>query len=131
MTLKDFCAGLSLLGLLSSDAIAWEFSPGDKELDIKKTEEPIELFITCETSSPLLSLKWDDDDKFKAAKTASIFLNTPSVTPQLIVDQANECFSKLKNERGMTTVYFDNVQLRCGIGPDIKTKRRHADRSER
>ena len=56
MTLKDFCAGLSLLGLLSSDAIASEFNARDKELDIK-TEEPIELFVTCETSSPLLSLK--------------------------------------------------------------------------
>jgi len=118
VTLKDFCAGLSLLGLLSSDAIASEFNARDKELDIK-TEEPIELFVTCETSSPLLSLKWDDDDNSKAAETASIFLNAPSVTPQLIIAEAKECFSKLKNERGMTTVYFDNVQLRCGIGPDI------------
>jgi len=104
--------------LLSSDAIASEFNARDKELDIK-TEEPIELFVTCETSSPLMSLKWEDDDNSKAAETASIFLNAASVTPQLIIAEAKECFSKLKNGRGMTAVYFDNVQLRCGIGPDI------------
>jgi hypothetical protein len=120
VTLKGFCAGLSLLGLLSSDAIASEFTTGDKELDIK-TEEPIELFVACEASSPLLSLKWDGDDgdNSKAAETASIFLSAPSVTPQLIIDKAKECFSTLKDERGMTIVYFDNMQLRCGIGPDI------------
>jgi hypothetical protein len=38
---------------------------------------------------------------------------------QVIIDRAAECFSTLKSERGMTIVHFDNVQLRCGIGPDI------------
>jgi len=37
----------------------------------------------------------------------------------VIIDRAAECFSTLKSEPGMTVVHFDNVQLRCGIGPDI------------
>jgi hypothetical protein len=36
-----------------------------------------------------------------------------------VSDRAAECFSLLKSESGMTIVHFDNVQLRCGIGPDI------------
>ena len=109
---------LGLLGSLSGDAIASPFNDSDEPSNIK-TEETIELFVTCEASFPLLSLRWDDRDNAKAAETASTFLNVPSVTPQAILDRAAECFSTLKSERGMTIVHFDNVQLRCGIGPDI------------
>jgi hypothetical protein len=94
------------------------FDEPDRRSDLK-AEEVVELFITCETTFPLLSLKWGDRDKTKAAETASTFLNAPSITAQVIMDKAAECFSTLKSERGMTIVHFDNVQLRCGIGPDI------------
>ena len=112
---------LGLLGSLSGDAIASPFNEGDGRSNNKniKPEEAIELFVTCASSFPLLSLRWDDRDNAKAAETASTFLNVPSVTPQAILDRAAECFSTLKSERGMTIVHFDNVQLRCGIGPDI------------
>jgi hypothetical protein len=121
MTLKELCVTLGLLGSLSGDAIASPFNEGDGRSNNKniKTEEAIELFVTCESSFPLLSLRWDDRDNAKGAETASTFLNVPSVTPQVIIDKAAECFSTLKNERGMTILHFDNVQLRCGIGPDI------------
>src|SRR6516165_1333221 len=118
MTLKDLCVTLGLLGSLGGDAIASPFNEGDGRSNIKniKTEEAIELFVTCASSFPLLSLRWDDRDNAKAAETASTFLNVPSVTPQVIIDKAAECFSTLKSKRGMTIVHFDNVQLRCGIG---------------
>jgi hypothetical protein len=118
MTLKALCATLGLLELLSSGAIALPFNESDERSNFK-TEEAIELFITCEVTFPLLSLRWDDRDNAKAAETASVFLNVPSITPQVIIDRAALCFATLKSERGMTIVYFDNVQLRCGIGPDI------------
>jgi hypothetical protein len=120
MTPKPLCVTLGLLGWLSANAIASPFNDGegDGPSDIKK-EEAIELFVTCETSFPLLSLRWDDRDNAKAAETASNFLNVPSITPQVIIDKAAECFLTLRSERGMTIVHFDNVQLRCGIGPDI------------
>ena len=118
MTLKALCVTLGLLGLLTGDAIS---SPFNEVTDVSniKTEEAIELFVTCEARFPFLSLRWDGRDNAKAAETASTFLNVPSVTPQVIIDRAAECFSTLKSERGMTIVHFDNVQLRCGIGPDI------------
>ena len=47
-----------------------------------------ELFVTCETNFPLLSLRWGDGDNEKAAETASAFLDVPSVTPQVIIDKA-------------------------------------------
>ena len=109
---------LGLLGSLSGDAIASPLNEGDGPSNIKNGEV-IELFVTCETSFPLLSLRWDDRDNAKAAETASNFLNVPAITPQVIIDKAAECFLTLKSERGMTIVHFDNVQLRCGIGPDI------------
>ena len=118
MTLKAVCVTLGLLGLLSGYAIASPFNEGGGRSNVK-TEEAIELFVTCETSFPLLSLRWNDRDNAKAAETASTFLNVPSITPQVIIDRAAECFSTLKSERGMSIVHFDNVQLRCGIGPDI------------
>ena len=118
MTSKPLCVTLGLLGWLSANAIASPFSEGDGPSNIK-TVEAIELFVTCETSFPLLSLRWDDRDNAKAAETASNFLNVPAITPQVIIDKAAECFLTLKSERGMTIVHFDNVQLRCGIGPDI------------
>jgi hypothetical protein len=95
MTLKALCLTLGLLGLLSGDAIASPFNDGDGRSNIK-TEEAIELFVTCEASFPLLSLRWDDRDNAKAAETASTFLNVPSITPQVIIDRAAECFSTLK-----------------------------------
>jgi hypothetical protein len=118
MTLKAFCVTLGLLGLLSGCAIASPFNEGDERSNIKP-EDAIELLVTCEASFPSLSLRWDDRDNAKAAETASAFLNVPSITPQVIIDRAAECFSALKNEHGMTIVHFDGVQLRCGIGPDI------------
>jgi hypothetical protein len=118
MTLKALCVTLSLLGSLNGDAVASPSNESDGRSNIK-TEELIELFVTCESSFPLLSLRWDDRDKAKAAETASTFLNVSSITPQVIIDRAAECFSTLKNERGMSVVHFNNVQLRCGIGPDI------------
>ena len=74
---------LGLLGLLTGDAIS---SPFNEVADVSniKTEEAIELFVTCEASFPLLSLRWDDRDNAKAAETASAFLNVPSITPQVI-----------------------------------------------
>ncbi len=118
MTLKAFCVTFGLLGLLSGDAFASPLNEGDGPSNIK-SEEAIELFVTCEASFPLLSLRWDDRDNAKTAQVASTFLNVPSITPQVILDRAAECFSTLKTELGMTIVHFDNVQLRCGIGPDI------------
>jgi hypothetical protein len=118
MTPKALCVTLGLLGLPSGEVIASPLNEGDGRSNIK-TEEAIELFVTCEASFPLLSLRWDDRDNAKAAKTASTFLNVPSITPQVIIDRAAECFSTLKSERAMTIVYFDDVQLWCGIGPDI------------
>jgi hypothetical protein len=55
MTLKALCVTLGLLGLLSGDAIASPFNDSDEPSNIK-TEETIELFVTCEASFPLLSL---------------------------------------------------------------------------
>jgi hypothetical protein len=81
---------------------------------------PIELFVSCESNYPLLSVKWNNGDIEKAAETASAFLEVPSVTPQVIINKAEECFSALKGERGMMTVDFEAVELRCGIGPDIQ-----------
>jgi hypothetical protein len=118
MTLKALCVTLGALALLSGHAIASPLNEGDGRSNIK-TEEAMELFITCEASFPLLSLRWDDRDNAKAAATASTFLNVPSITPQVIIDKASECFSTLKREHGMTIVHFDNVQLRRGVGPDI------------
>ena len=61
MTLKALCVTLGLLGLLTGDAIS---SPFNEVADVSniKTEEAIELFVTCEASFPLLSLRWDDRD---------------------------------------------------------------------
>ena len=116
--LKTLCVTLGLLALLSGYAIASPFKEPDKRSDLK-AEETTEIFVTCETTFPLLSIRWSDRDNVKAAETASTFLNVPSITPQVIMDRAAECFSTLKSERGMTIVHFDNAQLRCGIGPDI------------
>jgi len=120
MTPKLICLTLGLLGWLSANAIASPFNDGEVDGPSNiKNEEAIELFVTCETSFPLLSLRWDDRDNAKAAETASTFLNVPSITAQVIIDRAAQCFSTLESERGMTIVHFDNVQLGCGIGPDI------------
>jgi hypothetical protein len=109
MTLKALCVTLGLFGWLNGNAIALPLNEGDERSNIK-TEEAIELFVTCETSFPLLSVRWNDRDNAKAAKTVSTFLNVPSITPQVIIDRAAECFSTLKSERGMSIVHFDNVQ---------------------
>ena len=118
MALQSFYAGISLLGLLGSAVIASTFNDGVEAANIK-TVEAVELFFTCENSLPLLSIRWDDGDNTKTAELATAFLDVPSVTPQVITDKVKECFSILKSERGMAVVLFDNVQLRCGIGPDI------------
>jgi hypothetical protein len=92
MTLKAFCAGLGVLGLLASDALA--SMSDDAAGDVSAAdEETLELFISCESKYPLASVKWGDGDNTKAAETASIFLEVPSVTRQTIIDKAAECFS--------------------------------------
>jgi hypothetical protein len=72
MTLKALCVTLGLLGLLSGNAIASPFNEGDGRSSIK-TEEAIELFVTCEASFPLLSLIWDDRDKPKLPRQPVLF----------------------------------------------------------
>ncbi len=84
-----------------------------------KAQEALELFVSCESNYPLLSARWGDGDNKKAAETASAFLDVLSVTPKMILDKAEECFSALKSEQGMTAVDFNGVELRCGDGPDI------------
>jgi hypothetical protein len=79
----------------------------------------LELFISCESSYPSVSVKWGDSEREKSAQKVSHFLSLPSVSAQVILDKATECFSVLKGEQGMTTVFFDHVELRCGVGPDI------------
>jgi hypothetical protein len=119
MTLKAFCAGLGVLGLLASDALA--SGSDDAAGDGNAADgETLELFISCESSYPLVSVKWGDGDNTKAAETASIFLEVPSVTGQTIIDKAAECFSALGREQAMTEINFDHLVLRCGIGPDVK-----------
>jgi hypothetical protein len=54
MTLKALCVTLGLLGLLSDDAIASPFDEGDGRSNIK-TEEAIEVFVTCETTFPVVA----------------------------------------------------------------------------
>ena len=119
MTLKAFCAGLGVLGLLASDALASmsDDAAGDANA---ADEETLELFISCESKYPLASVKWGDGDNTKAAETASIFLEVPSVTRQTIIDKAAECFSALRGEQAMTEINFNHLVLRCGIGPDVK-----------
>ena len=119
MTLKAFCAGLGVLGLLASDALASMFDDAAGDVSAAD-EETLELFISCESKYPLASVKWGDGDNTKAAETASIFLEVPSVTRQTIIDKAAECFSALKGEQAMTEINFDHLVLRCGIGPDVK-----------
>lgn len=120
MGLKAFCTGISLLALLGSHSVASASDDSDGHANGETTPE---LFVTCETNFPLLSLRWGDGDNEKAAETASAFLDVPSVTPQVIIDKAKECFSALNNEQGMIAVDFDQVELRCGVGPDIKLGR--------
>ena len=120
MRLRAFCAGLALLGLLGSDVVASTVDDSEGEANIKTAETP-ELFAACESSYPLLSVRWGDGNiERAAAETASAFLDVPSVTPQVIIDKAKECFRALRSERGMMAVDFDHVELRCGVGPDIK-----------
>jgi hypothetical protein len=119
MRLRAFCAGLTLLWLLGSSVIASAADDGERETGVK-TAETLELFAACESSYPLLSVRWGDGNIERAAETASAFLDVPSVTPQVIIDKAKECFRALRSERGMMAVDFDHVELRCGVGPDIR-----------
>ena len=117
MRLRAFCAGLTLLGL---DVVASTVDDSEGEANVK-TAETLELFAACESNYPLLSVRWGDGDiERAAAETASAFLDVPSVTPQVIIDKAKECFRALRSERGMMAVDFDHVELRCGVGPDIQ-----------
>jgi hypothetical protein len=119
MTLKALCAGRGVLGLLASDALAFMSDDGAEDANAADGET-LELFISCDSSYPLVSVKWEDGDNTKAAEAASIFLEVPSVTGQTIIDKAAECFSALKREQAMTEINFDHLVLRCGIGPDVK-----------
>jgi hypothetical protein len=129
MTLKAFCAGVGLLGLLTSNALA--SMPSDGAADANDADTgALELFISCESSYPSVSVKWGDSEREKSAQKVSHFLSLPSVSAQVILDKATECFSVLKGEQGMTTVFFDHMELRCGVGPDIAWGRivvRHAN----
>jgi len=118
MRLRAFCAGITVFGLLGSSVIASSADDRERNAGVN-TAEVLELFVACESNYPLLSVKWGDGDIEKAAETASAFLDVPSVTPQVIIDKAEECFHALGSERGMTAVEFDQVELRCGVGPDI------------
>ena len=119
MTLKALCAGLGVLGLLASDVLASGSDDGAEDANAADGET-LELFISCESSYPLVSVKWGDGDNTKAAEAASIFLEVPSVTGQTIIDKAAECFSALRRKQAMTEINFDHLVLRCGIGPDVK-----------
>jgi hypothetical protein len=119
MTLRASYAGITLLALLGNNMVASAADENKQEPNIK-TAEAIELFVSCESSYPLLSVKWENGGIEKAAETASAFLEVPSVTPQVIINKAKECFSALKSEREMMTVNFEGVELRCGVGPDIQ-----------
>jgi hypothetical protein len=114
--------GITLLALLASDVVASAADDNNREPNTW-TAETNELFVSCESSYPLLSVKWDAGDIERAAETASAFLEVPTVTPQVIIEKAKECFSALKGERGMMTVDFKQVELRCGVGPDIQRGR--------
>ena len=119
MTLKAFCAGLGVFGLLVSDALA--SMSDDAAGDVSAAdEETLELFISCESKYPLASVKWGDGDNTKAAEMATIFLEVPLMTRQTIIDKAAECFSALKGEQAMIEINFNHLVLRCGIGPDVK-----------
>jgi hypothetical protein len=90
------------------------------EMENAADGETLELFISCESCYPLVFIKCEDGDNTKAAETASIFLEVPSVTGQTIIDKAAECFSALRRKQAMTEINFDHLVLRCGIGPDVK-----------
>jgi len=114
--LKALCAGIGLLGLLGSDGIA---DDGEAGANIK-AQGALELYVSCESSYPLLSVRWGGGDNKEAADTASAFLDVPSVTSKMILDKAQECFFALKGERGIMAVDFNGVELRCGVGPGIR-----------
>jgi hypothetical protein len=97
VTPRAFYAGIALLALLGSEVVASAADANKREPNIK-TAEAIELFVSCESNYPLLSVKWDNSDNEKAAETASAFLDVPSVTPQMIIDKAKECFSAVSEE---------------------------------
>jgi Trp operon repressor len=122
MALTASFAGITLLALLGGDGVATAADDSKREPNIW-TAEAIEPFVCCESSYPLLSVKWDNSDIEKAAQTASAFLEVPTVTPQVIIDKIKECLSALGDERGMMTVDFEQVELRCGVGPDIQRGR--------
>jgi hypothetical protein len=116
---KSFLRRIYLAGVAQHNVVAFTVDDSEGGANIK-TAETLELFAACESSYPLLSVRWGDGDIERAAETASAFLDVPSVTPQVILDKAKECFSALKSERGMMAVDFDQVELRCGAGPDIQ-----------
>jgi hypothetical protein len=95
MALRASFAGITLLALLRSDGAATAADDSKRE---PWGAGAIELFVSCESSYPLLSVKWQNGDIEKAAETASAFLGVPSVTAQVIIDKAKECFSALKGE---------------------------------
>jgi hypothetical protein len=74
MALRSLYAGIGLLGLLNSAAIASIFNDSVEAANIK-TVEATEPVFTCETSFPLLSLRWGDGDNTKASEIASAFLD--------------------------------------------------------
>ena len=105
MTLKASCVGAGLLGLLTSNTLA--SMPGDGAADANDADTgALELFISCESSYPSVSVKWGDSEREKSAQKVTHFLSLPSVSAQVILDKATECFSVLKGEQGMTAVYF-------------------------
>ena len=75
MTLRASYAGITLLALLGSGVVASAEDDNKREPNIK-TAEAIELFVSCESNYPLLSVKWDNGDIEKAAETASAFFGS-------------------------------------------------------
>ena len=66
MTLRASYAGVTLLALLGNNMVASAADENKQKPNIK-TAEAIELFVSCESSYPLLSVKWDNGRSLRVA----------------------------------------------------------------
>jgi hypothetical protein len=120
MRLRASYVGITLLGLLGSDVVAFAVDDSKRLANIQ-TAEAIELFVACASNYPLLSVKWDDGDIEKAA-VASAFLEVPSVTPQVIIDKAKG-FHELQIRRLVVPGSTEALRPHGGggLGPSSQT----------
>jgi hypothetical protein len=120
MTLQSLYVGISLVGLIGSAAIAPTFEDSAEAASIK-TIEAVELFFTCEDKPSFV---------IPTAMPCSLFsMEKHSLTLSVITRGVADGTSKktlaisatlvLSPPSSHLIVLFDNVQLRCGIGPDI------------